>query len=152
MEHGRTIRRFANTGVFLTFKNFWNVSFNIGRNLRAEDDLDTRGGPPIVQPASTQMNLFLNSDSRKTWNVGLGLSRSRDEEGGWNTRISPMVSLQPSPRLQASFGVGYNFGRSVAQWITNRDVNDDNETDFVAGSVATWSTSRSAPPTRCIAT
>lgn len=30
-------------------------------------------------------------------------------------------------------GVGYNFGGSVAQWITNRDVNGDNETDYVYG-------------------
>jgi hypothetical protein len=130
---GLPIGRFANTGLSLTFKNFWNVNVNVGRRSRAEDDLDTRGGPPIVTPASTFLNFFLNSDSRKTWSGRLGLNGQRDEEGGWNARISPSISVQPSPRLQASFGVGYNLGQSVAQWITNEDVTGDDETDYVYG-------------------
>ena len=130
---GLPIGRFANTGLSLTFKNFWNVNVNVGRNGRVENDLDTRGGPPIVAPASTSVNLFLSSDSRKTWTGRLGLSRRRDEEGGWNARISPSIDVQPSPRLQASLGVGYNPGHSVAQWITNEDVTGDAKTDYVYG-------------------
>jgi hypothetical protein len=65
--------------------------------------------------------------------VFVGLNGSRDEEGGWSARIGPQLSLQPSARLQASIGASYSASRNPAQWITNRDVNGDGETDYVYG-------------------
>ena len=115
------------------FLNFWSVGLFAGHNVRAFDDLDTRGGPPIVSPAETFLNVFVGSDSRKTWTFNLGLNGARDEEGGWNARVGPFVQLQPFARLQVSVGTNYAFGQSVAQWITNEDVTGDGDTDYVYG-------------------
>ncbi len=125
--------RRALTGMDLSFTNFWYFGWNINQGLRALDDLDTRGGPPIVKPAATSLNLYVNTDSRKTWRVNGGINLDRDEEGGWNVRVGPTLNLQPWPRLQASLSTSYSTGDVVAQWITNRDVNDDGVVDHVYG-------------------
>ena len=130
---GLVYRRYVGVGPSMQFRNFWTVNANVFRNFRALDDLDTRGGPPIVSPANTRVNVFVRSDSRKTWQLTVRMNSTRDEEGGWNARIGPGVNLQPSARLQTSLSVNYSVGQNVAQWVTNRDVNGDGETDHVYG-------------------
>lgn len=123
------------SGLSVRFRNFWSVFGNVGRSFEVLDDLDTRGGPPIVDPASTRAFLSVNSDSRKTWRADLDLSGSRDAAGGWSARVRPGLRLQPSARLQASLRAGYSFGRDAAQWITNVDADGDGETDHVYGTL-----------------
>lgn len=77
--------------------------------------------------------MFVNSDSRKTWRINLGLVGRRDDAGGWSARFFPNISVQPSPRLQASLGVGYALGEDVAQWIANVDATSDGQIDHVYG-------------------
>ncbi len=125
--------RFANTGLSVQFRNFWQINANVRHDFRALDDLDTRGGPPIVTPAETVLFLNVGTDTRKSWQVFMNVSGGRDEEGGWNARIGPNLRLQPSARLQASVSTSYSVGQDVAQWVTNRDVNGDGETDYVYG-------------------
>jgi hypothetical protein len=125
--------RAAYSSLNLQFRNFWNVNSTVRHNFRALDDLDTRGGPPIVSLAESSVNLSMSSDSRKTWQVELGLSGARDEEGGWDTSVEPEVRMQPSAQLQVSLGTSYRAARTVAQWITNRDVNQDGVIDHVYG-------------------
>ena len=131
LELGRSV----NSSVNAQFRNFWFVNLFTGHNFRTFDDLDTRGGPPIVNPAETYLDVFVGSDSRKTWRVNLGVNGGRDEEGGWNARVGPFVQLQPSGRLQVSVGTNYSFGQDVAQWITNQDVTGNGQTDHVYGQL-----------------
>ena len=130
---GLELERFVSVSSNTQFRNFWQLNANAGHTFRALDDLDTRGGPPIVTPAETALNVFVGSDSRKTWQVFVRLFGGRDEEGGWNARIGPELRLQPSARLQTSLSANYNAGQDVAQWVTNQDVDGDGETDHVYG-------------------
>jgi hypothetical protein len=130
---GLLLEQSVNVFTNFQFLNFWNTGLFLIRELRAFDDLDTRGGPPIVAPAATTADAFIGTDSRKSWQVTLGLNGTRNEEGGWNASVGPQLRLLPSANLQTSLGANYRFGRDVAQWITNRDVNGDGETDHVYG-------------------
>jgi hypothetical protein len=125
--------RFSGAAVNTQFRNFWNVDVRMRRDFRVLDDLDTRGGPPIVKPAETSLNVSVSSDSRKTWQVDVDVNGARDEEAGWNASLEPELRLQPSARLQVSVGTNYRVAQTVAQWITNRDVNGDGATDHVYG-------------------
>ena len=116
---GLVLGRFANVGFNLQFRNFWRVNLFIGPDFRAMDDLDTRGGPPIVTPATTFLYFNVGTDTRKSWRVFMEFDGSRDEEGGWNADFGPELSLQPSTQLQASVSTNYRFGQDVAQWVTN---------------------------------
>jgi hypothetical protein len=125
--------RGINTALTTRFKNFWSLDVRLNREFRVLDDLDTRGGPPIVKPAATSLDVTASTDSRNPWRVTLGLNNVTDEEGGWDSSIEPEISLHASDRLQLSLGTSYRRAQSVAQWITNRDVNQDGRIDHVYG-------------------
>jgi hypothetical protein len=127
--------RFVGLGGSVQFLNYWSVDAFGGRSFRVMDDLDTRGGPPIVRPADVAVDLFVNSDSRRSWRVTFGGGGGHNEEGGWNLRVGPSLRLQPSTRLQASVGANYSSGLDVAQWITNRDLDGDGSLAHVYGAL-----------------
>ena len=125
--------RYVTTAVNTQFRNFWAVDVRMRRDFRVLDDLDTRGGPPIVKPPATTLDVTASTDSRNPWHVTLGLNSFRDEEGGWDRSVEPEVRLKASDRLQLSLATRYRRARTVAQWITNRDVNQDGAIDHVYG-------------------
>ena len=127
--------RFLGTGVSLQLLNYWSIDAFTGRAFRVLDDLDTRGGPPIVRPADVGADVFVNSDSRKSWRLSVSGGGNHDEEGGWSARLGPSLRLQPSTRLQTNIGANYSTGRDIAQWISNRDVDDDGVVDHVYGTL-----------------
>jgi hypothetical protein len=117
------------------FKNFWNIYSEGGRELQAFDDLDTRGGPPILVPGRQFVYTGIGSDSRKSWRINLNFTTRWDDVGGWSSQTGPSLTLQPSGRLQASVSTNYTTAKDIAQWITNTDVNGDGVTDNVYGTL-----------------
>ena len=122
-------------GVFTNFNfmNYWRTFFSVQRNLTAFDDLDTRGGPPILRPGNTFVNGGIFSDSRKQYGFGVRASRYRDRVGGWGGSLEPEARLQLSPRLLGAIGVEYTSAIDSAQWIKNTDTNGDGADDNVYG-------------------
>ena len=128
---------FTSAGTFtnVNFLNFWRVFFGVQRNLAAFDDLDTRGGPPIVRPANTFLNAGFGSDSRKQYGFGFRVTSDRDDVGGWWVVVAPDARFQFSPRLIGSVGVEYTNARDSAQWIKNTDADRDGVDDNVYGTL-----------------
>lgn len=127
--------RFVGGYGSMQFRNFWGISGEGGHNFQVFDDLDTRGGPPILIPARSYAYVSVNSDSRRSWRFNIIASGQKDDQGGWNGGFGPSVTLQPSGRLQASVGTNYTTGKDIAQWITNQDVDGDGATDHVYGTL-----------------
>ncbi len=120
-------------GGEMQFLNYWNVFVGTGRFLRAYDDLDTRGGPPIQKPAGWFLDSFIGTDSRKPIRLSVNLNASGNDEGGWNRRYGADLRYQPVPQLQTSISGNYNHGQDVAQWIANQDVTGDGAVDHIYG-------------------
>lgn len=120
-------------GSEVQFLNYWRVFMGGGRNAQAFDDLDTRGGPPIVSPAEWFFNFFVGSDSRKRWQLSANGGMSGNVEGGWNRRSNVFLRFQPKPALQATLSADYTWGEDVAQWIENSDVTGDGQDDHIYG-------------------
>ncbi len=129
------IGRYSEYGVNVRFMNFWQVVGGGWRTFEAFDDLDTRGGPPILRPGNTGTFYRFNSDSRKAWSVGFYGNRFWNDAGSGGGTYSPYFSLQPSDRLQASFSLNYNYADDPAQWIQNSDTNADGVIDHVYGTL-----------------
>lgn len=132
---GLQFGRFLGVSSFTQFRNFWSVEVGSERGFDVLDDRDTRGGPPIVQPARTFGFLFVQSDTRKSWRIQFGSNGYRDAVGGWELRLGPSLNLKPSSRLQAAVSTNYTSGRTAAQWIKNLDVTADGVTDHVYGTL-----------------
>jgi hypothetical protein len=132
-DEGLVFGKWIGIGTNLSFRNFWNVYFNVFHNPPKLDDLDSRGGPPIVKPVNTNMNFGFGTDSRKRWNVFNNFTIEREGEGGWRVFAATNLRMQPSGRLQTSLSASYNNGVDVAQWIENSDVDGDGTTDYVYG-------------------
>jgi hypothetical protein len=129
------IGRYSEYGVNVRFMNFWQVVGGGWRTFTVFDDLDTRGGPPILRPGNTGTFYRVNSDSRKAWSIGFYGNRYFSDAGAGGGNYSPYFSLQPSDRLQASVSVNYNYAKDPAQWIVNTDADGDGATDHVYGTL-----------------
>jgi hypothetical protein len=126
----------SNNGTLnVRFLNFWQVSANLRHEREVFDDLDTRGGPPILRPSVTTTTYTLTSDPRKAWTFNVSGSRGRQSAGGRAATLSAGVLLRASARLQASITSSHETRRDQAQWITNRDVTSDGAIDHVYGTL-----------------
>lgn len=119
----RSAQMFVSTQLL----NFWNVNGGVGGNFETMDDLDSRGGPPIVRPSSRYVYFNVNSDSRKRWRLNVGGDGGTSASGAWGG--SAFVGLS----MQASVSGNYSAGEDAAQWITNVDATGDGVTDYVYG-------------------
>lgn len=120
---------------WMNLRNFWNINGGWTRNFEVLDDIDTRGGPPILKPASMFTYFNVNSDTRKSWRVNLSFNGRRGDDGGTSRGMFANLTLQPSGALQVSVSTGFNTGTDAAQWITNTDVTGDGVTDNVYGTL-----------------
>ena len=123
------------TNANVNFLNFWYLNGGLTRRFQTFDDLDTRGGPPILNPSG--LNGYFNggTDSRKSWRVTFGGFAGRDSEGGHERNFYVNVSLQPSGRLQLSLAARRDWGLNIAQWIENSDTTGDGVDDHVYGTL-----------------
>jgi len=122
--------------VWVGFLNFWEARGGITRRFPTLDDVDTRGGPPIVEPAASFYWFRLETDTRKSWRIVLfanGKFASLQNDG--ETRIAPEITLQPSSRLQVSLSTQYIRGSDIAQWIKNTDRTGDGTDEHIYGSL-----------------
>jgi hypothetical protein len=139
---GLVFERSVGLGGSAVFRNFWSASLDLVHSFEVLDDLDTRGGPPIVRPARNEAALSVGSDSRKTTRARLQLGGGRDAADGWGIRLGSTLDWRLWPALQTSLGAGYTFGSDAAQWISgdpnvprNVDVDGDGEVDYVYGTL-----------------
>jgi hypothetical protein len=123
------------TNLHVTFLNFWSVNSGVTHRFETFDDLDTRGGPPILRPASTVHYFFANSDSRKSWRLNVGGQGKRGDAGDYEQAFSATLSVQPSGRLQLSLAARREKGVDIAQWIENSDTTGDGVDDHVYGTL-----------------
>jgi hypothetical protein len=134
-DDGLPTGRWANVNAGVQFRNYWNVNGGGGRNYQVFDDLDTRGGPPILRPASYWNWFNVWSDSRKSWRWNFGGDRYGSDVGGHGFNAFTGISVQPLTQLQLRMDLRYEQEKNAAQWIKNEDVTADGVNDNVYGTL-----------------
>lgn len=127
-------RNFFN-GVNVQFLNYWSAFFGGGMSADAYDDLDTRGGPPIVKPGLWFIDSFLGTDSRKSIQLSTDMHFNGNPEGSYNRNYNVSFTFQPQPQVQLRVSGSVTDGHDAAQWIKNADVTGDGVTDHVYGEL-----------------
>ena len=118
------------------FKTYWELFGSINHDFRTQDDLDTRGGPLIVRPASTDFELHIESDDRRAISSQLGFSWGNDVEGSsWRT-MALSVEIKPADHIEYHFQPRYQWGFDDAQWVGNIDADGNGIVEhFVYGTL-----------------
>lgn len=132
-SEGLVFGRSAYGNLNMTFRNYWYLGGGYTREFTHLDDLDTRGGPPILQPASHRYNVGLWSDGRKRWGGHISFNSFRDEGGSWQRSVGSSFRIQPSDRLQANVSANYTFAQDAAQWVKNADLDEDGVDEHIYG-------------------
>ena len=120
-------------GLNANLKNYWSLTTGYTRQFNRYDDLDTRGGPPILRQPYHAVHFGIWTDSRKKWRTGVFTFGNKEADGGWERGIEPSFDVQVSDRLQASVSVNYLAGRDTAQWIKNEDLDADDMEENIYG-------------------
>ena len=122
-------------GVGIQFRNYWDMFFGGGQTFDAYDDLDTRGGPPIVRPGAWFIDTFMGSDSRKKYRVSADAHFNGNRYGGFNNSYNINLNVQPKPQAQIRISAGITDGHDTAQWIRNEDATGDGIDDHIYGEL-----------------
>jgi len=91
-----------------TFNNLWSGNIGLTYTADAFDDQLLRGGPEGKQPAVTQINGSINTDSRRRAVLGLSGSYLFDLLGGMYSGASASLDIKPSSNVRLNFSPRYN--------------------------------------------
>lgn len=113
-------------------RNFWEAGGWFMHRFESKDDLDTRGGPLIRVPASTEAEVWLESDSRKSVSGWAWFSLGSDTAGSYWRRLSAGITVRPGSRVEIELNPGLHWRHEDAQWVENvDDEGDDTDDHFV---------------------
>lgn len=102
------------------FMNYWSVRLNTSYSPQSMSRSATRGGPVMVNPASTDFSINLSSDRRKAVSFGSNFQVKDDRIGaGGSTSIRGDIRVQPSDRLSVSLSPRWEKSTSDAQYVTS---------------------------------
>jgi len=112
----------VNTNWHVQFKNFmWgHFGFNGDNFLTTYNDRVARGGPALRNAAGVNVNLGVESDTRRKSSANLWFGGYRYDLGrtnGW--WVSPGTDFKLGSQLSASVGVNYSSDLNDSQWRAN---------------------------------
>jgi hypothetical protein len=99
--------------------SFWDFQLRGDWTPPAYDDRLTRGGPLARRPRFWDVQVTLNSDTRKTTRLTGNLVQSWTAAGEHKTEADLTLSMRPSAALQLSFGPALVLNRTQSQYVTS---------------------------------
>jgi len=111
------------------FRSFWEVGAFVMHGFEARDDLDTRGGPLIVNPAHSEAEVWFETDGRKPVFAFMFFNLGSDAEGSYWRNSGGGVTLRPGDRVQIRLRPRLRWEFRDAQWVDNVDGDDDGDDD-----------------------
>jgi hypothetical protein len=100
---------------------YWEVGFWGALKPEVMDDRKLRGGPVVGVPSERDMEMWLNSDRRKSVYFSLATNRYSVADGGVVKGYSANLTWQPASNVSVSMGPSYGTSHSEAQYIRTVD-------------------------------
>ncbi|MBI4553535.1 MAG: carbohydrate binding family 9 domain-containing protein [Candidatus Latescibacteria bacterium] len=122
-----------NFNTWHQLKSFWWMGGGLTRRFESLDDLDTRGGPPIVNPAGVSFFAEIESNYSKPISGWIFTNLSSDAGGSRYRSIGPGLTIRPSARIELRIRPNYSWNFDNAQWVTN--VQSGGQTHYVYGEL-----------------
>jgi Domain of unknown function (DUF5916) len=111
---------YGSYGLILTgqLHNFWDFQLRGDYTGAAYDDRLTRGGPLARSPGQWDVQLDLNSDTRKTTRLNGSVKQYWTAADESRTEAELTLSMRPSPALRLSFGPALILLHTLSQYVT----------------------------------
>jgi len=109
------------TGVFnygnLTFLNYYEFGWDLAYNPQTVNDRRTRGGPLSINRPGYQVDMYANSDGRKTVVASLmtGTYQSSQDRSAY---VGVSLSVRPASNVSVSVGPNLSWETTPVQYIT----------------------------------
>jgi hypothetical protein len=105
---GERRTRVADLYLAVDTRNYWMAKLAATREASSLSTGWLRGGPALLLPPRTTLSLSVATDQRKASYVTLDASAAEEEASGSRSlRVTPLVNLRVSDRLQMSAGATY---------------------------------------------
>lgn len=92
----------------VTFLNQWGASSTLTYSPDYYDEVLLRGGPEGRQPAATQVDLNVNSDSRRPVVMGLGTSYAHDVIDGYFKGLNLSMDMRPTSNVHLNIAPSWS--------------------------------------------
>ena len=119
--------------------NYWWTNFGCHYNFERDNDIDTRGGPLIRQPANYGYWFWGSTDQSKKFYIDTNFWGGKNVSKSWWGGIYVQGTYRPLPQLETSLLVEYDRTVDENQWVDNID-DDADSTHYVFGRLdnRTW--------------
>jgi hypothetical protein len=105
---------------YIEFANYYSADWNLAYYTETFNNTRTRGGPLTLNPPSYQGTIFLSSDSRKDWEVGLGGGTYQANPSyDWFAEIG--FDWRPVPNILFSVNLEFSRVFEYAQYVDTFD-------------------------------
>jgi hypothetical protein len=130
---GVKLTRGGNYNNQIELTNFWNLGGGTWIDFDTQyDDRETQGGPLVVIPKGQNWWLWLNTDSRKWWQVNPNIEGGDTKDGHYNY-YGLLFDLHPRSNIEFSGGPGYLRSDGVSRWLTSLTDENDERTEEIFG-------------------
>lgn len=103
------------------FLNYWETNLNLRYAPEVLSDVATRGGPLMVNPASTSYEFELQTDRRAALFFRPSFSYEDRHRGGYRLETELGVTLRPAPSWEIEMEPGYAQEVDPAQYVDTTD-------------------------------
>lgn len=102
------------------WRNFWSTDVQVTHAPRSLDDAITRGGPLMLTPRRSVVEIDIENEDGATTGLSLSGSASRDELDGWGVEVGAGISLRPGTRWELTLEPTFFRGRTARQYAGTR--------------------------------
>jgi hypothetical protein len=130
---GIALVRGGNVNCSYELSNFWNVGWGSWMDYdETYSDFETRGGPPAPIPAGQNIWVWVNTDSRRSWQAELHAETGDTWDGQYDT-YRFWLEIRPRPNIEFSLGPSHRSSWRVSRWLKTLEDEDGNRADEIFG-------------------
>jgi hypothetical protein len=122
---------------YVLFPSYWELGVEAQINEGKHDDRETRGRGLYHKPATRNLNLFLETDSREHVVAELGLELGRDIRNGRWFGAGFELELKPASNLTLQFELEHIRRSNIFAWVANLDANSETSV-FAERTTSEW--------------
>jgi hypothetical protein len=118
---GERISTWVTASAWAQWSNFWFSRVQVSSNLRAQSDLQTRGGPLMAEAREWNVDGNFDSNFNNDTRYGASASVFGDELGGGGYRLGLRMVSRLSDRLEVTLSPRYASWESPRQYVETLD-------------------------------